>query len=347
MFTDKTSSSPGAPGPSATVLRRFLATDIGEIIFSRDEEAARHAAGLRQPGEAEVLHRRRAHAGRRACWSAISAWTMCSAAAETGALLRVLPDGGGDDERHRHAENVMNITVAAKSRSVVWPVLSTDKAAYPINDGHLQGDDGEAGGGQVACGGPRLHDQYHATATWPLAGRSSPLFIEQIRGPALTITDPQMAFMMSIDGAVDLVLYVPACATGRPLRAEGPRSDVAVLAGAAQLFAAQNEIASSARHGEKQSETLLTQEEMLAVDLGDYYRIPADTRPELRRVPRQGQEPSRSRRTTTRTTRQLDVDQMAELLAGLDYVREQMGGKGLKDWASEAGKGITELKVTV
>ena len=119
-----------------------------------------------------------------------------------------------------------------------------------------------------------------------MASRGSviPLFISQIKeGKPLTITDPNMTgFMMTIDDAIDLVLY--AFENGRPgdiFVQKAPAATIATLASALKkLFGADNEVKIiGTRHGEKLYETLLTREEMAkAEDLGKYYRIPMNDR---------------------------------------------------------------------
>lgn len=337
MFTNKTLLITGGTGTFGNaVLRRFLATDIGEIrIFSRDEKK-QHDMRLAYGSQAKLKF----YIGDvRRPESLLDAMSRVDYVFHAAALKQVpscefypmealMTNAIG-------AENVMNAAVAAGVRSVV--VLSTDKAAYPINAMGIS----KAMMEKLAVAKSRVAADRGCTISITrygnvMASRGSviPLFIEQIRaGRPLTITDPQMTrFMMSIDDAVDLVLYAFQHAQPGDLFVQkAPAATIAVLAGALKrVFAAQNEIRIiGTRHGEKQSETLLTREEMLrAVDLGDYYRIPADTRDlNYDAYYTQGQEPlSQQEDYNSHNTRQLDVDQMAELLAGLDYVREQMGG---------------------
>jgi UDP-glucose 4-epimerase len=115
-------------------------------------------------------------------------------------------------------------------------------------------------------------------------GSVIPLFLNQIlAGRPLTMTDPNMSrFMMTIEGAVDLVLY--AFTHGQPgdvFVQKAPAATIGTLAHALlKLFEAENEMqVIGTRHGEKLYETLLNREEMAhAEDLGDYYRVPADVR---------------------------------------------------------------------
>ena len=160
-------------------------------------------------------------------------------------------------------------------------------------------------------------------------GSVIPLFISQIlAGEPLTITDPNMTrFMMSIDDAVDLVLY--AFDHGNPgdvFVQKAPATTIETLARALKkLFKANNEIRIiGTRHGEKLYETLLTREEMArAEDMGDYYRIPADIR-DLNYACyfTEGEtKVSDHEDYHSHNTRQLDEDDLIELLLKLDFVR--------------------------
>jgi UDP-N-acetylglucosamine 4,6-dehydratase len=183
------------------------------------------------------------------------------------------------------AENVMKAALASNVSKVI--VLSTDKAVYPVNamgmskalmekcmvaKARMYGT-----GSTIFCG-----TRYGNV----MASRGSviPLFLNQIlAGEPLTVTDPNMTrFMMTIEGAVDLVLY--AFAHGSPgdiFVQKAPSATIGTLARALlKLLHAENEIQMiGTRHGEKLYETLLNREEMAhAEDLGDYYRVPADVR---------------------------------------------------------------------
>ncbi len=157
-----------------------------------------------------------------------------------------------------------------------------------------------------------------------MASRGSviPLFVNQINaGQPITITDPDMTrFMMTLDDAVDLVLYAfQHGRSGDLLVQKAPAATIETLAQAMlRVFGANNPIQIiGTRHGEKQYETLLTREEMLrAVDLGGYFRIPADNRDlNYSAYYTEGQEPlSQQEDYNSHNTRQLDVAEMAELL---------------------------------
>ena len=231
------------------------------------------------------------------------------------------------------AENVMSEALAAGVRKVI--VLSTDKAVYPINAMGISKAMMEklmvaksrvaAPRGTVLCG-----TRYGNV----MASRGSviPLFVEQIKaGQPLTVTDPEMTrFMMSIDDAVDLVLY--AFEHGQPgdvYVQKAPAATIGTLAEAVRrLFGADNPIHYiGTRHGEKLYETLLTREEMSkAEDCGGYYRVPADNRDlNYGAYFTEGREEVAFRDDyNSHNTRRLDVEGMMAVLARLDYVRGEL-----------------------
>lgn len=232
------------------------------------------------------------------------------------------------------AENVLE--AAARNNVKKLVVLSTDKAAYPINsmgmtkalmeklavskarDQRVQRNKGifcATRYGNVMCS----------------RGSVIPLFINQIKlGLPITITEPKMTrFMMSLDDAVDLVMFAFKNAEpGDTLIQKAPAATVQVLAQAIkELFKADNEIKIiGARHGEKMYETLCTHEEMSkAVDMGDFYRIPADFRDlnYTKYVQKDGAKLSESEYNSD-NTKILDVEEMKNLLLTLDYVRNEL-----------------------
>ena len=179
--------------------------------------------------------------------------------------------------------NVIESAIVHKVKKVVC--LSTDKAAYPINAMGIS----KALMEKVAIAGSRNSIDTTICLTRygnVMASRGSviPLFVDQIRtGKDLTITDPKMTrFLMSLDDAVDLVLFAfEHGQTGDLFVNKAPAGNIGDLANALiELFDAQNKIKIiGTRHGEKLYETLCTREEMIkAQDMGDFYRIPADNR---------------------------------------------------------------------
>ena len=183
-------------------------------------------------------------------------------------------------------ENVLDSAIAHGVKNVV--VLSTDKACYPINAMGIS----KAMMEKVAVAKARQLGKTPATTICctrygnVMASRGSviPLWIDQIRaGSALTITDPNMTrFMMTLDDAVDLVLYAFQHGNGGDLFVQkAPAATLTVLAEALkQLLKSDVPVrVIGTRHGEKLCETLVSREEMAkAEDLGDYFRIPCDTR---------------------------------------------------------------------
>ncbi len=173
-----------------------------------------------------------------------------------------------------------------------------------------------------------------------MASRGSviPLFIQQIQdGAPLTVTDPNMTrFMMSIDDAVDLVLY--AYEHGNPgdvFVQKAPAATIEVLAHAMKkIFNADNPVKIiGTRHGEKLYETLLTREEMAkAVDLGGYYRIPADNRDlNYDTFFSKGEEVISSKEDyNSHNTHRLTVDELIEILMKLDVIKEALAQKAAK-----------------
>jgi len=286
MFEDKKILITGGTGSfGSAVLRRILKTDVGQVrIFSRDEKKQddmRHqyaSSKLRfYIGDVRDLDSiREAMSGVDFVFHAAALKQVPSCEFYPMEAVRTNILG---------AENVLHAALEAGVKRVV--VLSTDKAAYPINAMGMSKALMEkimiarsrvaAERGLVFCG-----TRYGNV----MASRGSviPLFIEQIRaGHALTVTDPNMTrFMMNLDGAVDLVLFAFQHANpGDRFVQKAPTATIATLAEAMKrLLRANNPIKIiGTRHGEKLYETLLTREEMAqAEDIGDYFRIPADNR---------------------------------------------------------------------
>lgn len=232
-------------------------------------------------------------------------------------------------------ENVLNAAIAAGVKRVI--TLSTDKAVYPINAMGISKAMMEklavaksrvAGLGTVIC-----CTRYGNV----MASRGSvvPLFIRQIQtGQPLTVTDPHMTrFMMSIDGAVDLVLW--AFEHGKPgdiFVQKAPAATIETLAQAIrQVFRADNPIQIiGTRHGEKLYETLLTREEMaVAEDMGNYYRVPADNR-DLNYglyFDTGRREVSVKDDYNSYNTKRLSVNEMVEMLLQLHIVQRALAGE--------------------
>jgi len=233
------------------------------------------------------------------------------------------------------AENVLNASISRGVERVI--VLSTDKSVYPINAMGISKAMMEKlmvararlskPGGTILCG-----TRYGNV----MASRGSviPLFIEQVKtGKPLTVTDPAMTrFMMSIDDAVDLVLFAyQHGAPGDIFVQKAPAATIETLALAVkQLFGAPNPVRIiGTRHGEKLFETLLTREERVkAQDMGSYFRVPADNRDLNYNVYfAEGEETlSHEEDYHSHNTRRLTVDEMAEMLLKLELVRTELSG---------------------
>ena len=233
------------------------------------------------------------------------------------------------------AENVLNAAMANRVQRVV--VLSTDKAVYPVNAMGISKAMMEklmvakariaAGNGTIMCG-----TRYGNV----MASRGSviPLFVKQIKeGKPITVTDPNMTrFMMSIEDALDLVLY--AYEHGNPgdiFVQKAPAATIGSLALALkEIFKAKNDVKIiGTRHGEKLFETLLTREEMAkAADCGNYYKILPDNRDlNYEAYFTEGQEEvSLQEDYHSHNSRRLDTDELVELLLRQDYIQSELEG---------------------
>jgi UDP-N-acetylglucosamine 4,6-dehydratase/5-epimerase len=234
------------------------------------------------------------------------------------------------------AENVMKAALACNVTKVI--VLSTDKAVYPVN----------------AMGMSKALMEKCMVAKARMFGNSStvfcgtrygnvmgsrgsviPLFLNQIQaGESLTVTDPNMTrFMMTIEGAVDLVLYAfTHGAPGDIFVQKAPSTTIGTLAKAlVQLLDVPNEISViGTRHGEKLYETLLNREEMAhAVDFGDYYCVAADVRDlNYSKFFSEGKTAvSEATDYNSHNAERLDVDATMKLLLKLKCMQDALNGK--------------------
>jgi UDP-N-acetylglucosamine 4,6-dehydratase/5-epimerase len=235
-------------------------------------------------------------------------------------------------------ENLLNAALATGVKRVI--VLSTDKAVYPINAMGIS----KALAERIAVAKSRVAPQATVICCTRygnvMASRGSvlPHFIRQIQsGAPLTITDPKMTrFMMSIDGAVDLVLF--AFEHGRPgdiFVQKAPAATIETLATAVKrVLNADNPVeVIGTRHGEKLYETLLTREEMaVAEDMGRYYRVPADNRDlNYGLFFDQGQQAVSAKDDyNSHNTHRLSVDEMADMLLGLEMVQRARAGERIE-----------------
>ena len=233
-------------------------------------------------------------------------------------------------------DNVLSAAEKFSVKKVV--VLSTDKAAYPINAMGIS----KAMMEKVTIARSRNLDQtktiFSATRYGNvMASRGSviPLFISQLKaGKNLTITDPNMSrFMMTLDDAVDLVLYAFGNANQGDLFVQkSPAATIQVLAEALiDLYQSKSNIkVIGTRHGEKLYETLVNREDMVkAEDLGEYYRIPADNRDlNYDQYFSEGEQLiSNIEEYHSHNTTRLDLDGMKKLLLKLPEIRKDILGE--------------------
>jgi UDP-N-acetylglucosamine 4,6-dehydratase/5-epimerase len=229
-----------------------------------------------------------------------------------------------------------NVCAAAMASGVARVILlSTDKAAYPINAMGMSKALAEkivAAKSRVAADRGTILCCTRYGNVMASRGSVIPLFIEQIRaGKPLTVTDPRMTrFMMSIDDAVNLVLYAfENSEPGDLFVRKAPSTTMEILAEAVQRVFDRRvgTTVIGTRHGEKLYETLLTREEMAhATDMGDYFRVPADSRDlNYQSFYTQGERHvSQAEDYHSHNATRLDVDQLVKLLGTLDEIREAL-----------------------
>ena len=292
LFKDKTLMITGGTGSFGNaVLNRFLKTDIGEIrIFSRDEKKQddmRHEFQVKAP---EVAGKIRFYLGDvRDLASVKNAMHGVDYVFHAAALKQVPSCEFFPIEAVKTnvlgTENVLTAAIEAGVKRVVC--LSTDKAAYPVN---AMGTS-KAMMEKVIIAKSRTvsPDKTSIMCTRygnVMCSRGSviPLFINQIKeNKPLTLTDPDMTrFIMSLDEAVELVLFAfENGESGDILVQKAAATTIDVLASAVKKifnYDKENKII-GIRHGEKTYETLLTNEECSkAIDMGDFYKVPADKR---------------------------------------------------------------------
>jgi UDP-N-acetylglucosamine 4,6-dehydratase len=334
MFTDKTLLITGGTGSFGNaVLRRFLNSDIKEIrIFSRDEKKQDDMRQFYSNNKIKY------YIGDVRNYESInSAIKGVDFVFQAAALKQVPSCEFFPTEAVRTnvlgCENVLNAALENNVRRVI--VLSTDKAVYPINAMGMSKALSEKvmiaksrnliNTDTVFCG-----TRYGNV----MASRGSviPLFVDQIKkGNPLTVTDPKMTrFMMTLDGAVDLVIF--AFQNGKPgdiFVQKAPAATIEVLAKALlKLYKANNPIRIiGTRHGEKLYETLVNREELAkAEDLGNYYRIPADTRDlNYNRFFIEGEKQiAKTEEYTSHNTHRLTLEETVDLLLKLDSVRDDV-----------------------
>ena len=343
LFTNKTLLITGGTGSFGNaVLNRFLRTDIGEIrIFSRDEKKQddmRHEFQAKMP---EVADKIKFYIGDvRSLESCRGAMNGVDYIFHAAALKQVPSCEFFPMEAVRTnvigTDNVLTAAIEAGVECVIC--LSTDKAAYPINAMGIT----KAIEEKVAVAKSRNSGKTKICCTRygnVMCSRGSviPLWIDQIKsGNPITITEPSMTrFIMSLEEAVDLVLFAfehgengdlliqkaPACTIGTQAQAVcelfgGKKEDIKVI---------------GIRHGEKMYETLLTNEECAkAIDMGNFYRVPADNRGlNYDKYFKEGDE---KRNTLTEfnsnNTRILNVEETKAKIASLAYIQDELAKVG-------------------
>ena len=338
LFKDKTLLITGGTGSFGNaVINGFLNTDIGEIrIFSRDEKKQddmRHEFQAKMPELADKIS---FYIGDvRDLASVKNAMHGVDYIFHAAALKQVPSCEFFPIEAVKTnvlgTDNVLTAAIEEGVQTVIC--LSTDKAAYPVN---AMGTS-KAMMEKVVVAKSRTTNNTKICCTRygnVLCSRGSvvPLWIEQIKaGNPITITEPAMTrFVMSLEEAVDLVLFAfENGASGDILVQKAPACTIEVLAKAVcELFAPETEIkVIGIRHGEKMYETLLTNEECAsAVDMGDFYRVPADNRGlnydkyfndgDIKRA--------KLSEFNSNNTKLMDVEAVKAKLLTIPYIKEQL-----------------------
>ena len=339
LFRDKTLLITGGTGSFGNaVLNRFLKTDIGEIrIFSRDEKKQddmRHEFQVKMP---EVADKIKFYIGDvRDLQSCKSAMYGVDYIFHAAALKQVPSCEFFPMEAVKTnvigTDNVLTAAIEAGVEAVIC--LSTDKAAYPIN----------------AMGKTKALEESVAIAKSRYSGKTKicctrygnvmcsrgsviPLWIDQIKaGNPITVTEPSMTrFIMSLDEAVDLVLFAfENGENGDLLIMKAPACTIQTQAEAVcELFGGKKEDIKviGIRHGEKMYETLLTNEECAkAIDMGNFYRVPADNRGlNYDKYFKEGNiERNKLTEFNSNNTELLNVEQVKEKLLTLQYIRDEI-----------------------
>jgi len=338
MFKNKTLLITGGTGSFGNaVLKKFLKTDICEIrIFSRDEKKQDDMRKLYKNDKIkfyigdirDIQSIKNAMYGVDYIFNAAALKQVPSC--EFFPMEAVKTNVLGTD-------NVLTAAIESGVKKVIC--LSTDKAAYPINAMGIS----KAMMEKVLVARSKTVDPEKTLICGTRYGnvmvsRGSviPLFIEQIKsGHPLTVTDPNMTrFLMSLEEAVELVVFAFKNArAGDIMVQKSPASTIGDLAQAIkELFNAKNPIkVIGTRHGEKLFETLLTREEyIVASDMDGYFRVPADKRDlNYDKYYVEGDKKlSSEEEYNSNNTERLNIEQIKEKLLALDYVQDELKGRG-------------------
>ena len=341
IYKDKVLLITGGTGSFGNaVLNRFLRTDIGEIrIFSRDEKKQddmRHDFQARMP---EVAHKIKFYIGDVRNKSTLKyAMNGVDYVFHAAALKQVPSCEFFPMEAVRTnvigTDNTLDAAIEAGVKCVIC--LSTDKAAYPINAMGIT----KAIEEKIAVAKSRLSGETKICCTRygnVMCSRGSviPLWIDQIRkGNPITLTEPKMTrFIMSLDEAVDLVLFAfENGKNGDILVQKAPACTIQTQAEAVcELFGGKKEDIKviGIRHGEKMYETLLTKEEAAkAIDLGNFYAVPADNR-DLN-YDKYFKDGDIKRATVDEfnsdNSRRLNLEETKAKIASLEYIKNELNG---------------------
>ena len=341
IFAGKTLMITGGTGSFGNaVLNRFLRTDIGEIrIFSRDEKKQddmRHEYQAKMP---EVANKIKFYIGDVRNKSTLKyAMKGVDYIFHAAALKQVPSCEFFPMEAMKTnvigTDNVLDAAIDAGVKCVIC--LSTDKAAYPINAMGIS----KAMEEKVAVAKSRYSGDTKICCTRygnVMCSRGSviPLWIEQIRnGNPITLTEPKMTrFIMSLEEAVDLVLFAfEHGENGDILVQKAPACTIQTQAEAVcELFGGKKEDIKviGIRHGEKMYETLLTNEECAkAIDMGNFYRVPADNR--TLNYDKYFTEGDAKRVTLTEfnsdNTKRLNLEETKAKIASLEYIQNELNG---------------------
>lgn len=340
MFEGKTLLITGGTGSFGNaVLNRFLDTDIKEIrIFSRDEKKQDDMRHQLQAANADTAKKVKFYIGDvRNIQSVKDAMHGVDYIFHAAALKQVPSCEFFPIEAVRTniigTDNVLTAAIEAGVKKVIC--LSTDKAAYPIN---AMGTS-KAMMEKVIVAKSRTVEQDKTLICCTRYGnvmcsRGSviPLFIDQIKeGKPLTVTEPKMTrFIMSLEEAVELVVFAFKNAnSGDIMVQKAPACTIEVLAKAVkELFCVDNEIKIiGIRHGEKMYETLLTNEECArAIDMGNFFRVPADQRDlNYDLYFKEGnQERTKLSEFNSNNTELLGVEEVKKKLLELKYIRDEI-----------------------
>lgn len=341
LFKDKVLLITGGTGSFGNaVLNRFLKTDIGEIrIFSRDEKKQddmRHDFQARMP---EVANKIKFYIGDVRNKSTLKyAMKGVDYVFHAAALKQVPSCEFFPMEAVKTnvigTDNTLDAAIDAGVKCVIC--LSTDKAAYPINAMGIT----KAIEEKIAVAKSRLSDDTKICCTRygnVMCSRGSviPLWIDQIRkGNPITLTEPKMTrFIMSLEEAVDLVLFAfEHGKNGDILVQKAPACTIQTQAEAVcELFGGKKEEIKviGIRHGEKMYETLLTKEEAAkAIDMGNFYAVPADNRDlNYDKYFKEGDvKRALIEEFNSNNTRILNLEETKEKIAYLEYIQNELNG---------------------